>query len=182
MPAKKTANKSDQFIAILAGGRGERFWPLSRQATPKQLLSLFEKKSFLQNTVERVKPLVPLKNIFVITNESQAAAIRKQLPKLPKDNVIAEPCGRNTCPAIALAAALAGSRSTTATLAILPSDHIIPAKSEKKFQRIIEESFDLAGRGGVIVTIGIQPSGPETGYGYIHMGDTLPPPKDRKAY
>ena len=107
MAAKRTAPPKDRFVFILAGGRGERFWPLSREATPKQLLALFSRKSLLQETVERIKGVVPSKNVFVITNESQASAVRKQLPKLPKDNVIAEPCGRNTCPAVALATAIA---------------------------------------------------------------------------
>ncbi len=188
MPAKKSAKKKngpdpkDRFVAILAGGRGERFWPLSREATPKQLLALLDKKSFLQKTFERVKALVPAKNIFIITNESQAAAIRKQLPRIPKDNVIAEPCGRDTCPAITLAAALVGARSTTGVMAVLPSDHVISTKGEKKFQRILEDSFDLASRGQAIVTIGIQPTHPETGYGYIHAGDPLPPVSGRRPY
>ena len=182
MPTKKTAKDKDRFAVILAGGKGERFWPLSREATPKQLLALFDKQSFLQHTVERIKPIVPLNNIFVITNQAQAAAVRKQLPRLPKDNVVAEPCGRDTCPAVALAAALVGARSTTGKMAVLPADHVIPEKSVKKFQRNLEESYDLAERGQAIVTIGIKPTAPETGYGYIKMGDPLPPPKDRKAY
>ena len=128
---KNALNPKDRYVAILAGGKGERFWPLSRESTPKQLLALFDKKSFLQHTFERVKALVPVKNIFIITNESQAAAIRKQLPRVPKDNVIAEPCGRDTCPAITLAAALVGARSTTGVMAVLPSDHVISAKGEK---------------------------------------------------
>ncbi|MEC8929474.1 MAG: mannose-1-phosphate guanylyltransferase [Verrucomicrobiota bacterium] len=177
-----SANKN-HFAIILAGGRGERFWPLSREATPKQFLTLLDgKKSFLQRTYDRIKPAVPPKNIYIITSESQAAGVRKQLPKLPKDNVIAEPCGRNTCPAVTLATALVGARSTTGVMAILPSDHIIPAKHEKKYQKILEESFDLCGRGQAIATIGIKPTKPETGYGYIRVGDTLPPPAGRKAY
>ena len=131
MPAKKKSTSSEHFVIILAGGKGERFWPLSRESSPKQLLALFGKKSFLQNTYERIKRLVPAKNIIVITSESQVAAIRKQLPKVPKDNVIGEPCGRDTCAAITLAAALVGARSTTGVMAILPSDHLIPTKSEK---------------------------------------------------
>ena len=182
MPAKRTAPPKDRFAFILAGGRGERFWPLSREATPKQLLALFSRKSLLQETVERIKGVVPPKNVFVITNESQASAVRKQLPKLPKDNVITEPCGRNTCPAVALATAIAGARSTTATIAILPADHWIPEKSENKFVRVLSDCFDLASRGQAILTIGIKPTGPETGYGYIQSGAPLPAPKDRKAY
>ena len=182
MPAKKKSAGSEHFVIILAGGKGERFWPLSRESSPKQLLALFGKKSFLQNTCERTKRLVPAKNIFVITSESQVAAIRKQLPKVPKDNVIGEPCGRDTCAAITLAAALVGARSTTGVMAILPSDHLIPAKSEKKFQKILKESLDLASRGQAIITIGIKPTAPETGYGYIQMGDRLPALKGRKPY
>jgi mannose-1-phosphate guanylyltransferase len=179
---KATLDPKDRFVAILAGGKGERFWPISREATPKQLLALLDKKSFLQQTFERVKTLVPAKNIFIITNESQAATIRKQLPRVPKDNVIAEPCGRDTCPAITLAAALVGARSTTGVMAVLPSDHVISAKGEKKIQRILEDSFDLASRGQAIITIGIQPTSPETGYGYIHAGDALPAVPGRKPY
>lgn len=182
MPAKKITPDKNRFAVILAGGKGERFWPLSREATPKQLLALFDKQSFLQHTVERIRPIVPLKNIFVITNQAQASAVRKQLPRLPKDNVVAEPCGRDTCPAVALAAALVGARSTTGTMAVLPADHVIPAKSEKKFQQNLADSFDLAGRGQAIVTIGIKPTAPETGYGYIKMGEPLPPPKERRPY
>ena len=89
----------NRFIIIMAGGRGERFWPLSREKMPKQLLTLFGRRSLLQQAVDRVRPQVPLKNIFIITNEAQAAEVRKQLPKLPKGNVVAEPVGRDTCAA-----------------------------------------------------------------------------------
>jgi mannose-1-phosphate guanylyltransferase len=123
-----SAKKPDQdrFVIIMAGGRGERFWPISREKTPKQLIKLLGAKSFLQEAVERVLPLVPFKNIFIITNTAQAAEVRKQLPKLPKDNVVAEPVGRDTCAAVALGAALVGARSTTAVMAVLPADHVIP--------------------------------------------------------
>ena len=104
----KAATPDDRFVIIMAGGRGERFWPVSREKTPKQLLKLLGDRSFLQQAVDRVLPLVPLKNIFIITNEAQAPEVRKQLPKLPKENVIAEPVGRDTCAAVTLGAALVG--------------------------------------------------------------------------
>ena len=97
---KPKGNTSDRFVIIMAGGRGERFWPVSRQATPKQLITLLGKRSFLQQAVDRVLPVVPVKNIIIITNEAQAAEVKKQLPKLPKENIIAEPCGRDTCAAM----------------------------------------------------------------------------------
>src|SRR5207253_323062 len=92
----KSSSSTDRFAIIMAGGKGERFWPVSRERMPKQLLTLLGNRSFLQQAVDRVLPLVPLKNILVITNEAQAPAVRKQLPRLPKDNVIAEPMGRDT--------------------------------------------------------------------------------------
>ena len=175
----KTDNK-DRFVIIMAGGRGERFWPVSREKTPKQLITLLGKRSFLQQAVDRVLPLVPMKNIFIITNEVQAPEVRKQLPKLPKDNVVAEPVGRDTCAAVTLGAAIVGQRSTNAVMAVLPADHVIP--EEKKFQQVLADAFDLASRGQVIVTIGIKPTEPATGYGYIHVGNELPPPSGVKKY
>ena len=177
---KSKTDTKDRFVIIMAGGRGERFWPVSRQKTPKQLITLLGRKSFLQEAVDRVLPLVPLKNIVVITNEVQAPQVAKQLPKLPRQNVVGEPVGRDTCAAVTLGAALVGARSTTAVMAVLPADHVIP--EGKKFQQVLEDCFDLAGRGQAIVTIGIKPSEPATGYGYIQVGEPLPPPQGAKPY
>jgi mannose-1-phosphate guanylyltransferase len=177
---KSKPDTKNRFVIIMAGGRGERFWPLSRETTPKQLLTLLGKRSFLQEAVERVLPLVPLRNVLIITNEAQAAAVRKQLPKLPKQNVIGEPVGRDTCAAVTLGAALVGARSTTGVMAVLPADHVIP--EEKKFQQVLADAFDLAGRGQAIVTIGIKPTEPATGYGYIRVGEALPAPAGVKRY
>jgi len=169
----KTENK-DRFVIIMAGGRGERFWPISREKTPKQLIRLLGKTSFLQQAVANILPIVPLKNIFIITNAVQAPEVRRQLPKLPKDNVVAEPVGRDTCAAVTLGAALVGARSTTGVMAVLPADHVIP--DAKKFQQVLGDAFDVAASGQVIVTIGIKPTEPATGYGYIQTGVELPSP------
>src|ERR1043166_4635658 len=177
---KTKPDNQDRFVIIMAGGRGERFWPVSREKTPKQLIKLLGDRSFLQQAVDRVLPLVPLKNILIITNAAQAAEVRKQLPKLPKQNIIAEPVGRDTCAAVTLVAALVGARSTTAVMAVLPADHVIP--EAKKFQQVLGECFDLAGGGQAIVTIGIKPTEPATGYGYIQVGEPLPPPQGVKPY
>src|SRR5437867_5499555 len=176
----KSSFNNDHFVIIMAGGRGERFWPVSREKTPKQLIRLLGDKSLLQQTVDRVLPLVPLKNIFVITNAVQEPEVRRQLPKLPKHNVIAEPIGRDTCAAVTLGAAIVGQRSTTAVMAVLPADHVIP--EEKKFQQTLNDCFDLASRGQAIVTIGIKPAEPATAYGYIKVGEALPAPQGVKSY
>ncbi|HEY3761111.1 MAG TPA: sugar phosphate nucleotidyltransferase [Verrucomicrobiae bacterium] len=177
---KTKPDTKNRFVIIMAGGRGERFWPLSREKMPKQLLSLLGKQSFLQEAVARVLPLVPAKNIFVITNEAQLPEVRKQLPKIPKGNLIAEPMGRDTCAAVTLGAALVGARSTMGVMAVLPADHVIP--DAKKFQQILGDAFDLASRGQAIVTIGIKPTEPATGYGYIRIGSELPAPDGVKKY
>lgn len=176
----KPSENNDRYVIIMAGGRGERFWPVSRQKTPKQLITLLGKRSFLQQAVDRVTAVVPLKNVLIITNAVQAAEVRRQLPKLPKENVVAEPIGRDTCAAVTLGAAIVGARSTTAVMAVLPADHVIP--SEKKFQQVLADGFDLASRGQAIVTIGIKPTEPATGYGYIQVGKALPTPKGSKRY
>src|ERR1041385_5240833 len=180
MNKKKPGRPSDRYIIIMAGGRGERFWPVSREQTPKQLITLLGTRSFLQQAVDRVLPIVPLKNILIITNEAQAPEVRRQLPKLPRENIIAEPCGPDTCAAVTLGAALVGARSTMGVMAVLPADHVIP--DSKRFQQVLADALDLAGRGQVIVTIGIQPTKPATGYGYIHVGAELPAPQGVKRY
>src|SRR6266513_1616959 len=177
---KAKIDTKDRFVIIMAGGKGERFWPVSREKSPKQLITLLGNRSFLQQAVDRVLPVVPAKNIFVITNEVQAPEVRQQIPKLPKENVVAEPIGRDTCAAVTLGAALVGARSTTGVMAVLPADHVI--SEEKKFQQVLSDSFDLASRGQVIVTIGIKPTEPATGYGYIRTGVVLPPPVGLKPY
>jgi mannose-1-phosphate guanylyltransferase len=177
---KTKPNIHDRYVIIMAGGRGERFWPVSREKTPKQLITLLGGKSFLQQAVERVSPLVPRENILIITNMTQAAEVRRQVPKLPKENIIAEPCGRDTCAAVTLGAAIVGQRSINGVMAVLPADHVIP--EEKKFQQVLADGLDLASRGQVIVTIGIKPTEPATGYGYIRIGAALPPPTDLKPY
>ena len=180
MSTKAIGTNADHYVIIMAGGRGERFWPISREKRPKQLIALLGKKSFLQAAADRVLPLVPPKNIFIITNAVQAPLVARQLPKLPKQNIIAEPVGRDTCAAVTLGAAIVGARSTTAVMAVLPADHLIP--EEKKFQQVLNDCFDLASRGQAIVTIGIKPTEPATGYGYIQVGEPLPPPQGAKPY
>jgi mannose-1-phosphate guanylyltransferase len=177
---KAAQDNKDRFVIIMAGGKGERFWPVSREKTPKQLITLLGERSFLQQAVERVLPLVPARNILIITNEAQAPEVCRQLPKLPKENVIAEPIGRDTTAAVTLGAALVGARSTTGVMAVLPADHVIP--EEKKFQQVLADAFDLAGRGQAIITIGIKPTEPATGYGYIRVGESLPAPPGVRNY
>lgn len=170
---KKKPSESNRFVVIMAGGRGERFWPVSREKRPKQLLSLLGKRSFLQQAVDLVKPLVPLTNVFVITNKVQLPEVIRQLPGVPRPNLIAEPMGRDTCAAVALGGALVASRNLQGVLAVLPADHVIPEGD--KFRRVLEDSFSFAQRDEVIITIGIKPTEPSTGYGYIRVGAPLSP-------
>lgn len=153
------------YVVILAGGSGTRFWPLSRVRTPKQLMSVFGGRSMLQRTVERVLPLSP-KRIMVVTNALQAAETETQLAgftSCPVD-VIQEPVGRNTAPAIALAAAIIARHDPAATMIVLPADHYI--RNENEFCCVVKAACSAASTGD-LVTLGIEPTRPETGYGYI---------------
>ena len=118
-----------------------------------------------------MKPVAPLENIIIITNAVQAAAVRRQLPELPRRNIFGEPCGRDTCAAVALGVALVGARSENSVMAVLPADHVIP--DEARFRRVLIDSMALAKREPALVTIGIQPHEPATGYGYIQVGNKL---------
>ncbi|MFT3781420.1 MAG: sugar phosphate nucleotidyltransferase [Nibricoccus sp.] len=159
-----------KFVVIIAGGKGERFWPQSRAARPKHLLPIVGKKPMLTQTVERIKPLVPAKNIFVITSAIQEKAVREVCAKLPKENIIAEPVGRDTAPAVGLAAAIVGARDPQGIFAVLPADHVI--HDSKAYQRDLRAAFAAAEAAPVMVTIGIAPTEPATGFGYIQRGET----------
>jgi len=170
----KTKNADTNWFAIImAGGSGERFWPLSRKKNPKQLLKLLGKQSFLQQAVNRVSKKINLSNIFVITNAEQEKTVREQLPRLNKNNIIAEPCGRDTCAAVTLGAALVGSRNKNAAMAVLPADHII--LDDDIFLTILSDSLSVALKEPVLVTIGIQPTEPHTGFGYIKLKEKTEP-------
>ncbi|MDH5175000.1 MAG: mannose-1-phosphate guanylyltransferase, partial [Elusimicrobiota bacterium] len=151
---------------IMAGGKGERFWPLSRDRFPKQLVSLTGKKSLLQETVERIQPLIPPRDILVVTRRPLARAVERQLPQVPRKNIISEPAGRNTAPCIGLAAKMIKG---DAVMVVLPADHIIVPRG--KFMDTLKRAVTLAGETEDLITIGIKPTYAATGYGYIEVGN-----------
>ncbi len=159
----------DLYAVIMAGGVGSRFWPRSKEKTPKQLLKIFGENTMIQSTVERLSGIVKNENIFVITNKIQKPEIKKQLPQIPKENIIEEPFGRNTAACIGLASILIESKSKDAITIVLPADHIIKDKDE--FHRVISNAADYAERSDGLITIGITPTRPETGYGYIQIDE-----------
>lgn len=163
-----------RYVVIIAGGQGERFWPLSRQSRPKQLLTLLGNRSFLQQAAARARELTDIKRILVITNKDQYEQVRKQVSWLPGENIVAEPAGRDTCAAICLGAAIISAREPDAVMAVLPADHWIPKPAP--FIETIQDSFALAEKLPVLITIGIKPTEPSTAYGYIRLGDSLQMP------
>ena len=160
--------KIDFYPVILAGGRGTRFWPLSRRRRAKQLLALDGKQTMIQQTVARLLPLARRDRFWVITNVDLRPAILRQLPRIDKQRVLAEPVGRNTAPAIGLAAFLLLRESPEAVLGLFPSDHVIG--DVRLYQETIQRGTALAAAGENIIVLGIQPTRPETGYGYIEVG------------
>ncbi len=162
------AKKSNFYPVILAGGRGTRFWPLSRKKRAKQLLALDGKQTMIQQTVARLLPLAPAKKFWIITNEDLRPAIAKQLPRISHAQILAEPVGRNTAPAIGLAAFLLLRKDPSAVIGMFPSDHVIA--DEKRYRETLERGIEVAAAGPHIVVLGIRPTRAETGYGYIEAG------------
>lgn len=162
------ATNRNFYPVILAGGRGTRFWPLSRKKRAKQLLALDGKQTMIQQTMARLLPLASAGRFWTITNRDLRPAILKQLPKVPKNQVLAEPIGRNTAPAIGLAAFILLKQSPEAVIGMFPSDHVIG--DEKRYRATIEQGVAIAAAGPNVVVLGIKANRAETGYGYIEVG------------
>ncbi len=161
-------NPSNRYALILAGGSGQRFWPVSRDSLPKQLLKLFGGKTLLELTLERLEGLVPKENILILTNRQQETAVRGIARDLPAENIVAEPEKRDTAPAIALAVGLVVRRNPNATMMVLPADHLIQDMAE--FQRVLDTAMRAAEGSNSLVTIGIKPTWPCPSYGYVERG------------
>lgn len=157
------------YAVIMAGGSGTRFWPKSTKALPKQFLNLFGEGTMIQNTANRISSIIPQERILVVTNESYVDIVKEQLPKVPEENIVGEPVAKNTAPCVAIAAELLYKKDPDAVMVVLPADHHITEPD--KFVEILNSAVAKAESGEHLVTIGITPSRPETGFGYIH-GDT----------
>lgn len=154
---------------IMAGGTGTRFWPKSTEARPKQFLKIFDDRTMLQTTVDRIKSLIPAERVWVITNDKYVNLVQQQLPDVPSHNIVGEPVAKNTAPCIAAAAALIQNQDPHGTMVVLPADHQI--SQTKEFLSILKTAESKAKDGQTLVTIGIKPDRPETGYGYIEFDE-----------
>jgi mannose-1-phosphate guanylyltransferase len=175
-PCRKSANlppampaPENTFALILAGGSGSRFWPLSRNSHPKQLLDLFGNGTLLQHAVRRLEGLVPLSNILILTNEKQVAAVRENASMLPPENIFAEPAKRDTAPAVALGIGLVAARNPNAVMMVLPADQLI--QDAAAFRAVMRDALDVAEISDGLVTIGIHPTWACPSYGYIERGE-----------
>lgn len=157
---------------IMAGGKGTRFWPLSTEEKPKQFLNLIGEETMIQMTVNRIKPIISIERIFVCTGEMYVDLVKEQLPELPKRNIIVEPEGRNTAPCIALSAMVIDRYYKNSNMVVLPSDHLINDEEEFRNTLLAADSF-IEEKDEAIVTLGMNPSRPEVGYGYIKYSDEV---------
>ena len=155
------------YAVIMAGGIGSRFWPRSRKKTPKQFLNVMGPDSLIQNTVARLQGLIPPERCFIVTHERYVEQTSNQLPAVPAENILAEPLSRNTAPCIAYAAMVIQDRDPEATMIVLPADHLI--QDVREFHNVLNTAIEKAQEPGALVTIGINPTHPETGYGYIQF-------------
>ena len=164
-------NQTNIYAVIMAGGVGSRFWPQSRERSPKQVLEIVGSGSMISNTIARIQPLVPIDKVLVVTNKLQKDIIYKQVPLLLLQNILTEPIGRNTAPCIGLAAKLISRYDPDAIMIVLPADHII--LNTEEFLNVLQRAVRIAQESDALVTIGIKPTRPETGYGYIQYEDSL---------
>jgi mannose-1-phosphate guanylyltransferase len=171
---------SERYIVIMAGGRGERFWPLSRTNRPKHLLPVVGHEAMLRQTLDRIGNLVPKDRIMIITNREQESAIRELCPDLDAGNIVAEPIGRDTAAAVALAALVVRRKNPDATFAMLPADHVI--HDQCGFRDCLADAFRIAESSAILITVGVSPTHAATGYGYIERGEALPGWEDAGAY
>jgi len=169
-----------KYAVIMAGGIGTRFWPASRKEHPKQFLDVFGDGTLIQNTVARLQGLVPPERCLVVTHERYVEKTKKQLPAVPEENILAEPISRNTAPCIAYAATTLAKRDPDATMAVLPADHVIGNVAQ--FHDTLDVAFDAARQRNALVTIGIEPTYPATGYGYIQYDGAGEDQDELRAY
>ncbi|MBB6631718.1 mannose-1-phosphate guanylyltransferase [Clostridium algidicarnis] len=160
------------YALILAGGKGTRLYPLSRSENPKQFLRSVDNKSFLRNTVDRIKPIIDKENIYIVTNESYKDKIKEELIEINEENIFVEPSNKETATCIGLSAVKLLKKDKDAVMVVLPSDHYI--EGEKEYQETLNQAIEIAERRRGLVTIGVNPTTPETGYGYIEMGQRVP--------
>lgn len=159
------------YAVIMAGGRGTRFWPRSREKKPKHLLDIISRRTVIQETVDRISPLIGPANILVVTGRKHARALMNQLPEIPSGNIIIEPEGKNTAPCIGLAALHVRKKAGDDVMVVLPSDHAIADSG--KFRQVLQAAAQTAAVEEALVTVGIKPASPQTGFGYIEQGDPI---------
>ena len=162
----------DNHIVIMAGGIGSRFWPMSTPECPKQFIDVMGcGKTLIQLTVDRFKGICPQENVWVVTSEKYISIVREQLPEIPESNILAEPCARNTAPCIAYACWKIKKKHPNANVVVTPSDALVIDTAE--FRRIVEKALHFTAESSAIATLGVRPTRPETGYGYIAAGDAI---------
>lgn len=161
---------SSLYTVIMAGGVGSRFWPKSRERSPKQFLEILGEGTMIQQTIRRLESKVPHERTFIVTNVLHQEQLARQLPYLPKENILVEPVGRNTAPCIGLAALWIHRNDPDGVMAVLPADHLI--RDQSRFLDVLMTATSVAESSGALVTIGIRPTHPETGFGYIQFDDS----------
>ncbi|MBW2183155.1 MAG: mannose-1-phosphate guanylyltransferase, partial [Deltaproteobacteria bacterium] len=159
------------YAVIMAGGRGERFWPLSKKTLPKPFIPLLKKETMIQETVERIKPLIPEERIIIVLSQDHFPVAQQQLPEIPVENFVIEPFGRDTAACIGLASLYIGRKDKDASMIVLAADHLIADR--EAFFRTVTSSLKFLVSNDCLVTVGIKPTRPETGYGYIELGEKL---------